>query len=159
MLCFLMPVCPTPPHPIISHLAQTKRSSHWFSLFLHTFQGYPGAPCLCVTFQSPSKRPAKPLCPSFVFRLPLSLLWKARAQNVNSSPCKNSRSFDCTLRSNGIRTIFTERGQFSIHRVTSYFTFLVSRQIRVIRAACAGVQNTAGIKDTNRCFAHSLTYC
>lgn len=53
--------------------------------------------------------------------------------------------------------IFTERGQFSIHRVTSYFTFLVSRQIRVIRAACAGVQNTAGIKDTNWCFVHSLT--
>lgn len=136
-----------------------QRGVHIGSPFSPHFPGLPQCPCLCVTFQSPSKRPAKPLCPSFVFRLPLSLLWKAHAQNVNSSPCKNSRSFDCTLRSNGIRMIFTERGQFSIHRVTSYFTFLVSRQIRVIRAACAGVQNTAGIKDTNRCFVHSLTYC
>lgn len=94
MLCFLMPVCP--PLPIISHLAQTKRSSHWFSLFSTLSRVTPVPLSLCDV-RSPSKRPAKPLCPGFVFRLPLSLLWKAHAPNVNSSPCKNSQSFDCTF--------------------------------------------------------------
>lgn len=131
MLYFLMPVC-SPPPSFPTWLRQ--RGVHIGSPFSPHFPGLPQCPCLCVTF---SLRPSVPpsLSPSFVFRLLLSLLWKAHAQNVNSSPCKNSRSFDCTSRSNGIRMIFTERGQFSIHRVISYFTFLVSRQIRVIRAA------------------------
>lgn len=117
MLCFLMPVCP-PSCPIISHFAQTKRSSHWFSLFSTLSRVTPVPLSLCDV-QSPSKRPAKALCPSFVFHLPLSLVWKAHAQMSIPVPARIRKSSDCTLRSNGISPIFTERGQFSIHRVTS----------------------------------------
>lgn len=156
MLCFLMPVC-TPPPSFPTWLRQ--RGVHIGSPFSPHFSGLPQCPCLCVTF---SLRPSVPPSLSVPVSFSVSFypfcgklthkMWipvPARIRRVLIVLCDRMES----------EWFLQKRGQFSIHRVTSYFTFLVSRQIRVIRAACAGVKNTAGIKDTNRCFVHSLTYC
>lgn len=132
------------------------------SPFSPRFPGLHQCPCLCVTF---SLRPSVPPTLS----VPVSF-------SISLYPFCGKLTYKCEFQSlqefvelwlNGISMIFTERWQFSIHRVTSWFTQLnhpsskscaESRRIRVIRAACAGVQNTARIKDTNQCLVYSLTY-
>lgn len=110
-----------PPHPIISHLAQTKRGSHWFSLFSTLSRVTPVALSLCDV-QSPCNCPAKPLHPSFFFHLSLSLLWKANIQMWIPVPAGIRGVLIALCNWTQSRMILTETWHFSVHRLTSWFT-------------------------------------